>query len=210
MPIESLIAHLRELPTLPNAFNPYSATHPLNSVRCANLARYFNEVSEKRADVLMVMEAPGYRGCRLTGIPVTSRQVMLEGVPTLGVLGEGYQDVQEAGFEAFYKEQSATIVWQTLSNLGVVPVLWNAYPLHPHQPDAPQSNRAPTKAEVLLGQPFLEEVCTLFTPQRVIAIGNVAHASLTALGIACDKVRHPAQGGKNDFVAGLTQALKHQ
>ena len=64
---------------------------------------------------LLVMEAPGYRGCRLTGVPVTSRKVLLEGVPALQIFGAaaGYRDVADAGFERVYSEQSATIVWNT-------------------------------------------------------------------------------------------------
>jgi uracil-DNA glycosylase len=37
----------------------------------------------------------------------------------------------------------------------------------------------------------------------VIAVGNVGYALLCDMGIQCVKIRHPAQGGMNDFVAGL-------
>jgi hypothetical protein len=38
-------------------------------------------------------------------------------------------------------------------------------------------------------------------------VGNVAYDTLRAMGLECSKVRHPAQGGKNDFVAGLSAQL---
>ena len=72
---------------------------------------------------LLLMEAPGYRGCRLTGVPVTSRKVLLEGAPALDIFGRqaGFRDVADVGFERVYGEQSATIVWNTLSDLGALP-----------------------------------------------------------------------------------------
>ena len=36
-------------------------------------------------------------------------------------------------------------------------------------------------------------------------MGNKAAESLNKLGIQHEKVRHPAQGGKNDFVRGMIE-----
>jgi hypothetical protein len=164
---------------------------------------------ERVPETLLVMEAPGYRGCRLTGVPVTSRKVMLEGVPELEMFGveRGYRDVDELGFERVYGEQSATIVWGTLADLRVVPFIWNTFPFHPHKKDKPLTNRKPRKPETRLGGEILQQVMQMWSFNQVIAIGNVAHDTLSELGVACVKVRHPAQGGKNDFVAGLTALL---
>jgi hypothetical protein len=43
----------------------------------------------------------------------------------------------------------------------------------------------------------------MFNIEKVIAMGNKAEESLNKLGISCEKVRHPAQGGKNEFVEGI-------
>ncbi len=43
----------------------------------------------------------------------------------------------------------------------------------------------------------------MFSPNKVVAVGNKAEHSLQKLGIDCQKVRHPAQGGKNEFVRGI-------
>ena len=152
------------------------------------------------------MEAPGYRGSRLTGVPVTSRRILLSGVPVLELFGaeRGYQATADAGFEDVQGEQSATIVWTTLAELGVVPLIWNTFPFHPHKPGNPRSNRRPRKPEMAQGALFLRRILDGYAPRKVIAVGNVAHETLNALDVACEKVRHPAQGGKNDFVAGLT------
>jgi hypothetical protein len=38
-------------------------------------------------------------------------------------------------------------------------------------------------------------------------VGNVAHNTMIGMGINSVKVRHPAQGGKHDFVNGMTKLL---
>jgi uracil-DNA glycosylase len=159
----------------------------------------------------LIGEAPGYKGMRLTGVPWMSRRMLLEGIPALEMFGveRGYQDVPEPGFERIKSEQSGTIVWGTLAELGIVPFTLGAFPFHPHELGKPLTNRTPRRTEVQVGAQFLKELLDIFKPQKVIAIGNVAYASLTELGVPCVKIRHPANGGKNDFVAGLrTEAIR--
>lgn len=205
--IDDLIKTLSEVETDDGAYNEYAPPYPNNAIRRANLKLYLQDMAERNPKTLMVMEAPGYRGCRLTGVPVTSRKIMLGGVPELDMFGvdKGFQNVDEVGFEKVYGEQSATIVWGTLAELGVVPFIWNTFPFHPHKKDLPLTNRKPRKPETRLGGEILQQVIDLWQFKQIIAIGNVAYDTLTELDIACVKVRHPAQGGKNDFVAGLTQ-----
>lgn len=206
--LDSFLTALAAAPVAADSCNQYAAPDPNNAIRRHNLRLYLTQMLALRPTTLLLMEAPGYRGCRLTGIPVTSR-VMLAGAHPLGWFGEanGYQLPHDVGFEDLRGEQTATIVWTTLAQLNVTPLIWSSYPFHPHQPNNPRSNRPPRKSEVLLGRQFVMQIMALFTPQTVIAVGNVAVATLTELGIAHHKVRHPAQGGKNDFVAGLTAVL---
>lgn len=197
-------------------YNPFayaaSEKGDRNAIRRANFRLYLQQMAEYRPSAILVMEAPGYRGMRLTGVPVTSRKLLREGVESLGLFGasRGYQDVNEPGFERIEGEQSATIVWGTLAALakdGQPPALiWNAYPFHPHKPDSPLTNRPPRRTEVAQGAIFLRMMLDLYAAhlRMIVAVGNVADASLTELGIAHEKVRHPAQGGKNAFVAGMT------
>jgi uracil-DNA glycosylase len=190
-----------------DVYNEYAEGDEYNALRRANLERYLLDIAARKPRIMLVMEAPGYRGCRLTGVPVTSRKILQEGIPSLKLFGEGYHISKDTGFEDILGEQSATIVWQTLVSLNTVPLIWNSFPFHPRQPDKPRSNRAPRSSEKTLGQRYLQRIYEAYQPETCIAVGNVAEESLKALNIPYSKVRHPAQGGKNDFVAGLSAIL---
>lgn len=192
-----------------DAFNEYAPGDADNAIRRANLRLYLRAMAGRVPRTLLVMEAPGYRGCRLTGVPVTSRKILLEGVPALRIFGadDGYRDVADAGFERVYGEQSATIVWGTLAQLDALPLIWNTFPFHPHQAGRPLSNRKPRKAETELGAAFLLRLLALWRFKQVIAVGNVAYETLGQLEVARHRVRHPAHGGKHEFVAGLRALL---
>ena len=203
--IEALIDRLAREDTAADTFNEYAYGIARNDIRRENLRLYLQHMSALMPNAMLVMEAPGYRGCRLTGVPVTSRKILLEGAPRFDIFGSeaGYRDVDDEGFEDIYGEQTATIVWGTLAELGMLPFIWNTYPFHPCKLGIPRSNRKPRRAETEAGAEFLQEVIELWRIRRVIAVGNVAHETLGRIGINCDKVRHPAHGGKNEFVAGL-------
>lgn len=189
--------------------NQYALDSTNNAVRRNNLRLYLNAMLARQPKHLMVMEAPGYRGCRLTGIPVTSRKIMLEGLSNLEFFGEdkGYKTTDDVGFEVIHGEQSATIVWTALDDLKVMPLIWNTAPFHPHKVGQALSNRKPRVAETRLGLGYLQQIITIFQPKVIIAVGNVAYNTMGKADITCTKVRHPAQGGKNDFVAGLHELL---
>ncbi len=179
------------------ACNPYA-----NAIRRENLLLYLEEIGQPR--MLLVGEAPSHRGGRLTGIAFTSEQIMLSGVDGR-FLGEnrGYRKATRGPKRS--TEASATMVWATIKNIEPLPLLWNAFPFHPFVSEKPHSNRIPTASELLIGAPFLEILMRLFPIEVVVAIGNLAERSLTRLGIAHTKVRHPSQGGKRKFVEGLAQ-----
>ena len=207
--IDALIDDLSAIPHARDAFNEYAPGDANNAIRRTNLRRYLCTMAGRRPPALLVMEAPGYRGCRLTGVPVTSRKILLTGLPALDMFGEaaGYRDVEDSGFERVYGEQSATIVWGTLADLGALPLIWNTFPFHPHKARQPKSNRKPRLAEIALGAEFLRRILAMWDFEQVIAVGNVAHETLQYLRLDCRKLRHPAHGGKNDFVAGLSASL---
>lgn len=151
-------------------FNQYAGS----VLRRERLAAYLEERATAR--YLLVGEAAGYRGARVSGLPFTSER-QLTGT------GPG--------------EATATIVHRVLAelDLGEQVLLWNVVPTHPHRPGERASNRRPTAAEVREAMPFLEQ---LAHGRRTIAVGRVAHA---VLGGAC--VRHPSHGGAAEFRAGL-------
>ena len=207
--IDTLIRDLSNARLSADVCNEYAPGDANNAIRRENLRLYLREMAARETTTLLVMEAPGYRGCRLTGVPVTSRKVLLEGVPALRVFGAeaGYRDVNDTGFERVYGEQSATIVWGALAQLGALPMIWNTFPFHPHSVGRPLSNRRPRKTETALGAVFLKRVLSLWRFRKVAAVGNVAYQTLGDLGVPCRKLRHPAHGGKNDFVTGLSALL---
>jgi uracil-DNA glycosylase len=151
-------------------FNQYAGSALLRE----RLAGYLQRRSG--AELLLVGEAAGYRGARVSGIPFTSERQLTGSGPA---------------------EASATIVHRVLEELGLEEhvLLWNVVPTHPHRPGEPESNRPPRSGEIEASRPFLEE---LAVGRRVVPVGRVAEA---ALGIA--GIRHPSHGGANEFRAGL-------
>jgi len=133
--------------------------------------------SRERAPLLLVGEAAGYRGARVSGIPFTSER-------------------QLTGFGP--AEASATIVHRVLVELGLEErvLLWNVVPTHP---GTERSNRRPTRGEIDSGLPFLEE---LARGRRTIAVGRLAHAVL-----GDPYVRHPSRGGASAFRAGMHKCV---
>ncbi len=196
--------------TAPGLFNQYARGSACNALRRANLRRYLRDMEAREPRALLLFEAPGYRGCRLTGVPLTSRRVLLEGVAALGLFGvaRGYQDVPEAGFERIHGEQSATIVWRALAAPGAAPLIWNSVPFHPQRAGQPLSNRPPRAAELAQGRDILQGVLAHYRPRVLVAVGRPAQASLRALGLAHHALRHPAQGGSRQFTAGLEALIQ--
>jgi uracil-DNA glycosylase family 4 len=146
-----------------------------SQLRRRRLAAYLADGAD--APLLLVGEAPGYRGTRISGIPLTSERQLTGNGPA---------------------EATATIVHRTLEELGLARdvLLWNLVPTHP---GTATSNRAPTRAEIDASEPFLAE---LARGRRVIAVGRLAHARLGGA-----YVRHPSHGGAVAFRDGLVAAL---
>ncbi len=155
-------------------FNQY-ATGPRAPLLRARLAEYL--ASRSDATILLVGEAPGYRGARVSGIPFTSERQLTGSGPA---------------------EATATIVHRVLAEIELESdvLLWNVVPTHP---GTEVSNRRPTTEEVAIGIEFAER---LAEGRRVVAVGRVAAGALER-----PYVRHPSRGGATRFADGLTTAL---
>lgn len=132
------------------------------------------------ARTLLVGEAAGYRGARVSGLAFTSERQLTGRGPA---------------------EATATIVHSVLRELGLEHevLLWNVVPTHPHLPGRPASNRLPRFEEARAGLEFAGE---LARGRRVVAVGRLAERFLGA-----PYVRHPSRGGASAFRAGLIKAL---
>jgi hypothetical protein len=183
------------------ACNQFARGDRANAIRRRNLAIYLEEIG--RPDTLLIGEAPSHRGGRLTGIAFTSETLMLGGAGSHLGAHRGYRKASPGPKPS--TEASATMVWGTIRDLDPLPMLWNAFPFHPFHHGNPLSNRIPLIGELRIGQRFIERLMTMFPLRRVVAVGNHADRSLEMLGIPHMKVRHPSQGGKTAFVAGMAR-----
>ncbi len=154
---------------------------------------------------VLIGEAAGYQGCKVSGIPFTSERLILEAqIPRIAVPG-GRLTARARP----WSEPSATTVWKTLHALGIASetALWNAYPWHPHKPGLLHSNRTPSRTERQSGVAVLEALLGLFPQARVFAVGRNAESSLAELGISATALRHPSMGGAMEFARQLRAAV---
>jgi uracil-DNA glycosylase family 4 len=147
----------------------------LAGLRRDRLAAYLEQRSD--APILLVGEAPGYRGARVSGLPFTSERQLTGAGPA---------------------EATATVVQRVLAELGLTErvLLWNIVPTHP---GTATTNRAPSREEVAAGARFAVE---LAEGRRVIAVGRIAARELSAA-----YVRHPSHGGAGAFAEGLADLI---
>jgi hypothetical protein len=204
--VDTLVADLAALPGSERLFNPYAPEHHGAAIRRANLSRYLADMARRAPRVLMLFEAPGYRGCALSGIPATSERIMLKGVDKWDLFGAGYRKTSDN--PQGVAEMTATILWGALAeHAAQPPLIWNTVPLHPHKPGERRSNRTPTVAEQRLGGEFIGRVLEIFPVELMLGVGRKAQRTLAELGIDHLPLRHPSQGGKAEFVEGLVAAL---
>jgi len=191
-------------------FNPWSQLSEMDLNPDGYLLRQerlYQHWSAENPQLVLIGEAAGYQGCRFSGIPFTSERLILEGkIPRIS----GHLAERISSRKRPWSEPSATIVWKTLDELGIAKsaVFFNAVPWHPEGERGPLSNRTPKTPEKKEGEPYLKCFLAVFPNVPVAALGNIASAALSALGIAHRQVRHPAYGGAMKFREGLRTLLR--
>ena len=115
------------------------------ALRRRRLLEYLDE--RTAFTLLLVGEAAGYRGARVSGIPFASERQLTGTGPA---------------------EATSTVVQRVLGELRLDAVCWNVVPTHP---GTETSNRRPTREEVEASHPFLAE---LARGRRVFAVGRLA------------------------------------
>lgn len=206
---EEFVAMIAE-PSLPGLYNPWSQVCPTETdpEGFRNRRRWLTEhLSCAEAKLLLIGEAPGYQGCRYSGVPFTSERLLLEGaIPRISSLLGHRITIREKP----WSEPSATIVWKALHDHQVAEttVLFNAVPWHPEGKAGPHSNRTPNRKEIELGEAFLEQFLKLFPHAFVGAVGRTASGTLNKLGVQHTMLRHPANGGASMFRAGISELVR--
>ncbi|SRR6266540_2039258 len=218
MATDSIDRFIRLLKRSPSdgVFNPWSQVDKQNdigrsapSIRRKQLRAYLRKRLGK-AKLAVIGEAIGYRGGHFSGIPMTSERILLGKKNDAEVEPEQvFSSVKPRRTSKpnkcpdGFSEPTATIVWGTLSKLGLRPeqfVLWNAFPWHSFDRRRGKlSNRAPNKSERRAGLPVLKAFLKLFPCKQVVALGKIAAAQLEGLGVDAHYVRHPASGGAKLF-----------
>lgn len=156
------------------------------------------------ARYILIGEAAGYQGCKVSGIPFTSERLILaDEIPRISTDGQRLTSRPRP-----WSEPSATIVWSTLQALGIArhTILWNAFPWHPHKPGNLQSNRTPTAVERECGLPVLERLLHLHRKAALFAVGRNAEWALQRVNRVATPLRHPSMGGATRFRAQLAAA----
>ena len=160
-----------------------------------NLKNYMYHLLDDGVDIMLIGEAPGYRGCALTGIPFTD-EVQLKSSLNNYALGT-WQRLDETGNTS---ERSASAMWSALRKYHITPLMWNAFPFHPYQAGNISSNRTPTQAELKDGLTYIQELISIFDidSTRIFAIGQKAKSMI---GLKDDShcIRHPANDFKKEF-----------
>lgn len=185
-----------------NVFNPYSdrcEVYDLANaaqIRRQNLEAFLNDRQANKVDSIWFGRDLGYRGGRRTGLALTDEIAMFSVVST----SEKAVKIARATHGNPVAERTAAVIWSVIKRLRCPPMLWNAFPFHPHEPAAPFTNRAHTTRERRETAWAIEVLIERFDNPRLIAIGNDASKALSDLGFAHETARHPSYGGQREFI----------
>lgn len=190
--IDDFVDALARVPNTEVVANPYR-----HEACRSNLRNYLRHVQSVGFDVMLVGEAPGCRGCAKTGIPFTDA-CQLANPANEFALGSWERKLPPNVFLAD-SEETASQVWPVIRESGLVPLMWNSFPFHPHEKANVRKNRAPLPSEQAEGLCFIEELISIFDidRSRIYAVGRKAQAQL---GLDDSRyIRHPSYGGNRLF-----------
>ena len=185
-----------------NVFNPYAhrcVVHDLvdaPSLRAKALLELLEKAVTTEVDAVWIGRDLGYRGGRRTGLALTD-DVHLAMHAT-----RWNMRIERATTGSMVAERTAAVIWKMLALVPVAVFLWNVFPLHPHEPEDPFTNRSHRPHERAAGEALLAELIQMLRPRRLVAIGNDAAKVAARLAAMTEvvQVRHPSYGGQNDFI----------
>ena len=188
-----------------NTFNPYSNRCPVHDLgdapqrRSRILLSLLTAASSQDVDSLWIGRDLGHRGGRRTGLPLTDDVRFHMHVERWGLSIQRPTKGNEAA------ERTAAVIWSVLSQIEVPVFLWNVFPLHPHEPGNPFSNRSHNTIERKAGEIILSQLILLLKPRQIVAIGNDAARTVHRFRYQHKvvRVRHPSYGGQTQFLAQI-------
>lgn len=201
-PFVKAVASLR----FEHAFNPYSDRcevhdrHDAPQRRARSLSAVVEKAAKVEVDAVWIGRDLGYRGGRRTGLALTDDVHVERHALRWNVCAE-----RQTKGEAV-SERTAAVIWGMLDQIDQAIFLWNVFPLHPHEPGSPFTNRQHNARERQAGEEVLSLLLGLIKPRRVIAVGNDAFgaASRVARNGSATLVRHPSYGGQRQFERQVT------
>ena len=190
-------------------FNPYSDhcrehdRYDAPRIRRRNLIRYLEGALDVRVYTMWVARDLGYRSGRRTGIPITDELRLERAAAMMGGV-----HLDRATLGPPLAERTSTLVWEMLDRIGEPILLWNAFPLHPHEASDPLSNRGHThrghtRAEREATWPITLALIGMVRPKRIVAIGREAAEALAGADVTVLAVGHPEPVRQTEFVAGM-------
>lgn len=197
--------------SLPGVFNPYSdrcAAFDLPdgpALRRRNLRRYLTAIQSLNTDTIWMGRDLGYRGGRRTGLALTDEE-------RLGEVESHYPGaaVVRATHGPAIRERTATEIWDVIRRLNRPPLLWNVFPLHPHEAEEHFSNRRFTTRELRAVSELNHALIKWLGIKRIVSIGQDAARYAIDFGVEINCVRHPSYGGVRDFRSGVYDLYSHQ
>lgn len=184
-----------------NAFNPYSDRcevhdrHDAPQRRARALSAVIEKAAKTTVDAVWIGRDLGYRGGRRTGLALTDDVHVAQHAQRWDIRAER----QTVG--AAVAERTAAVIWGMLDQIDEPVFLWNVFPLHPHEPGSPFTNRQHNARERQAGEEILRLLLSLLRPRRVLAVGNDAFSVATRIvrDSTVTLVRHPSYGGQRQF-----------
>jgi uracil-DNA glycosylase len=198
------VAAVRSI-AFPDVFNPYSDHCAIYDMPGAAVKRSEALCGILEADAtngvhsLWIGRDLGHRGGRRTGLALTDDPHVSAHTARWGVETNRWTKGQPV------KERTAAVAWQVLERIDLPIFLWNVFPLHPHEPERPFTNRSHRARERAAGEDMLSELVSLLRPKVVVALGAVAARSSERIAPALAvRVRHPSYGGQSEFLSQMS------